>query len=929
MKAICKQALLVSVFLLALTGIVQAQLIIAPVTTEVQVPVDILVGLMGKYMVMAQEYQNLIAQGGSPDSATEFRLAASISMYSAADSELASVLSGLSRMAFWINVNLFSVNPSFKVDLTGSLGNIELLSTATESIVVSREDGIYATVPMGTETSGLGGLTSLVFPINESILPEGSELLNLISLLSLEDMQEQLNALLEAYLSSSDMQYDGLEQTPKGIAHVVRLISVETGAVTTLWILDETWDLCKVEIEDPYYDISATVIVEGIELVAADTPESTFDLDTTDLAMVSYEEFVLVVDLKLLAVGLTGVPVAADLSTSLPVISQGEQVIISSNGLDSEDAESDLTVNIEYKSTDGEWTPLTGATYIGVSPSGRWEVVFAPSLSDPLDSYDFRVTYTDSLGFVSDPLEILDALTVIAIPPEVLSVSPIDRGRNVAVSSSLIINFSQVMDMASTEAAFSLIDPSGQVVTGSFEWADTTLIFKPDQDLLYNTLYSAKILASAMGLSSVMGSDFVWSFTTESAPLPTVTAIAPADKQLGVAVSTQVSVVFSEAMNKASVESFFSLKASDGQVVSGSFLWDDKTLTFIPAQNLYYNTTYQVLILGSAESALGARLDTDEDGSAEGSPEDNISFWFSTEKFPVFAVNPASESAQAGDYITIDIVAQAMSGLKSFSLSIDFDPAVLKVLTVERLSFALWRPRPKFIEDVDMWQPTVIDNDQGIIILAADSTRSGGVSGTGGIATITFQAVSAGESALSLQNVVAANALGEDIATGLREGSVHVIGVEPWDINQDGVVDIRDFIMIQSSRGANADVNGDGVVDILDLVAAFGGAQTSPALEPLTNVLANNFPNPFNPETWIPYELSGDAHVVIRIYSVTGQLVRSLDLGYRLPGRYLTKATAAHWDGTNEIGERVASGIYYYSIKAGNFSAVKKMVVAE
>lgn len=930
MKMMCKKALLIPVILLVLVGFAQAQIIAPPALTDVQVPMDILMGLINRYMAMIQEYQNLIAQGGTPDSAMEFRLAANITIEGNVDSELSSILAELSQLTVWIKANIFAEYPYLKVELTGSLGDIELLATTTESIIASPEEGIYATVPLGTETGELRDVMDLIPVGAENLLPEGISLIDAASLLNPEVLQEMLNEILATYLPFIAMEYDGLDQTPKGMAHVVRLTSIETGATTILWVLDETWDLYKVEIADPYYGVNMIVIIEGIELVVADTPESTFDVDTENLAMISYDEFVMTLALKLFTVAIAGVPVAADLSLSLPVVNQGEQVIVSSNGLDSEDAESALIVQVEYRGPGGLWTPLEGASYVGVSPQGHWEVVFATSISELPGSYDFKVTYTDTLGLTSDPLELLGALTVIAVPPEVLSVSPADQSKNVSVSSLLVVTFSREMDIASTESAFSLADSSGQAVSGSFEWSDATLTFNPAEDLAYNQEYSAKILGTAAGLNTAtLGDDFVWSFTTESAPLPEATIISPSSKQLGVVVSTHVSVAFNYVMDQASVGSAFSLTASDGQVVSGSFQWTDNTLTFIPAQNLYYNTTYQVMIRGSAQSDLGVGLDTDSDGVAEGIPEDDLSWWFSTETFPVFAVKPVSRNVSAGDLVTIEIIAQAMSELRSFALTVDYDPAVLSILNVELVSFAMWRPRPRDIEDVDIWQPTAIDDGQGLIVIAADSTRAGGVSGTGTIATLSFQALALGESPISLQNVSAANDLGEDIAPGVRDGSVQVMAVEPWDVNGDGVVDINDFIIIQNERGANSDVNGDGVTDILDMVAATGGAQTAPILEPVINILENNFPNPFNPETWIPYQISGEADVVIRIYSVTGQLVKALDLGYKRPGRYMTKATAAHWDGTNEIGERVSSGIYYYSIKAGDFTAVRKMVVME
>ena len=176
--------------------------------------------------------------------------------------------------------------------------------------------------------------------------------------------------------------------------------------------------------------------------------------------------------------------------------------------------------------------------------------------------------------------------------------------------------------------------------------------------------------------------------------------------------------------------------------------------------------------------------------------------------------------------------------------------------------------------------------------------------------------------------------------------------------------------------GANpADVNGDGVVNIQDLVlaaGALGNAAAAPsassrdlgttptraevqewlrearevnlkdpefqrgilALEQLLVVLTPqeaallpNYPNPFNPETWIPYQLSEAAEVAISIYDVTGNVVRSLNLGHQGPGFYHSRSEAAYWDGKNNLNEGVASGIYFYHIQAGEFSATRRMLI--
>ena len=99
------------------------------------------------------------------------------------------------------------------------------------------------------------------------------------------------------------------------------------------------------------------------------------------------------------------------------------------------------------------------------------------------------------------------------------------------------------------------------------------------------------------------------------------------------------------------------------------------------------------------------------------------------------------------------------------------------------------------------------------------------------------------------------------------------------------------------------------------------------ATVPEETKLLLNYPNPFNPETWIPYQLAKATDVTVSIYSVNGALVRTLALGHQAAGVYQTKSRAAYWDGRNELGERIASGVYFYTLIAGDFSATGKMLV--
>ncbi len=199
------------------------------------------------------------------------------------------------------------------------------------------------------------------------------------------------------------------------------------------------------------------------------------------------------------------------------------------------------------------------------------------------------------------------------------------------------------------------------------------------------------------------------------------------------------------------------------------------------------------------------------------------------------------------------------------------------------------------------------------------------------------------------------------------------------DINNDGSVNILDLILIASdlgNAGTNlaADVNRDGVVSILDLVLAAGmfeEAAAAPAahaqapktltavevqgwlidarslevrdpimkrgfvvleqllvsLTPTETELLVNYPNPFNPETWIPYRLAEDAFVTLTIYDSGGHVVRTLDVGHRIASAYESRSKTVHWDGRNNLGEQVASGVYFYTLTAGDFSATRKMLI--
>lgn len=150
------------------------------------------------------------------------------------------------------------------------------------------------------------------------------------------------------------------------------------------------------------------------------------------------------------------------------------------------------------------------------------------------------------------------------------------------------------------------------------------------------------------------------------------------------------------------------------------------------------------------------------------------------------------------------------------------------------------------------------------------------------------------------------------------------------DLNRKSVVEVGDKLEVALYDEGGQMVSGpvQRTVSTTDIRNAFLSLQLNIGdVRPQETVLAQNFPNPFNPETWIPYQLSEPTKVWIQIYDGSGRLVRSLNLGWQPVGSYMTPSRAAYWDGQNEIGEPVSSGVYFYTLTAGDFTATRKMLI--
>ena len=326
-----------------------------------------------------------------------------------------------------------------------------------------------------------------------------------------------------------------------------------------------------------------------------------------------------------------------------------------------------------------------------------------------------------------------------------------------------------------------------------------------------------------------------------------------------------------------------------------------------------------------------------------------------------------------GDTFTLDISARDVFDLAGWQFDIAFDPTALEAIDVSEGDFLK-------TGGTTLFQSGRIDNTAGKITgLSAAQLSAQGVSGTGALLQVTFKAKSDGDTRLTLQNFEFGSITGDLIPAGPHEVRIVVEGqLATGDVNRDGRVSILDLILVAQqlgnrvTAGSAADLNGDGAVSILDLIltAQAIGTTTSAApgigtesadaatieawiaqarleddgslafkqgienlerllasLIPEETALLHNYPNPFNPETWMPYQLAHAADVTLTIYDTKGVLVRQLDLGHQQAGYYTDRTRAAYWDGRNHLGEAVGSGVYFYHLSAGDYSTIRKMVI--
>ena len=343
-----------------------------------------------------------------------------------------------------------------------------------------------------------------------------------------------------------------------------------------------------------------------------------------------------------------------------------------------------------------------------------------------------------------------------------------------------------------------------------------------------------------------------------------------------------------------------------------------------------------------------------------------------------FAFSTDDTNVRVGDTFTVHVNAEKVTDLAGWQFDLTFDPDVLETVEVSEGEFL------KKSGGTTFFQRGTIDNIVGKITgLSSALISKSGVTGTGTLLSVVFSAKADGNSELTLHNFQLGSNTGAVIPAGVRDLTITVESGPTWDVNADGQVSVLDLILIAQDFGKTAspnsrtDVNRDGSVSILDLILVaqhMGESTTSAApsilamegvegldpemiqtwieraqvendgsiafqqgianlqrllasLIPEETTLLPNYPNPFNPETWIPYQLSNPSEVTITIYDTRGTIVRRLNLGHQREGYYMSRSRSAYWDGRNAVGERVASGVYFYQLQADHLSLLRKMLI--
>ena len=407
------------------------------------------------------------------------------------------------------------------------------------------------------------------------------------------------------------------------------------------------------------------------------------------------------------------------------------------------------------------------------------------------------------------------------------------------------------------------------------------------------------------------------------------------------------------------------IRASTTAFSPVSFL-DGTDIVVIP---MWQHINFYDMSTGKYKYSLGeltdwirsAAISPDNKLIVSSSSDDTLLLW-DIASYPSVTISPDTiNSLEVDQELSFDINITDAKDIAGYQILLDYDREKLEYVETQYEGF---------LQDQLIIQTKVSGNT---VYLGALSSSNSEIDASGKLLTVKFKAKVAEDSVIELRDVVLSDSKGSKFYAWINDVEIlpppdcDFLNIK--DVNRDCQINIQDLVLVATRLGSGSpkeyDVNGDGIIDIIDLILVAGSLENingAPSIrenhqiaqwieeakrinsddpifqkgilaleqllrKPIETKLLSNYPNPFNPETWIPYQLSEPSNITLSIHSIDGNLIRTLSLGYKRQGLYHERNKAIYWDGKNDIGEKVSSGIYFYTLITGNSTHTKKMLI--
>ncbi len=367
--------------------------------------------------------------------------------------------------------------------------------------------------------------------------------------------------------------------------------------------------------------------------------------------------------------------------------------------------------------------------------------------------------------------------------------------------------------------------------------------------------------------------------------------------------------------------------------------------------------------LGELDHGISSAAISRDNKLIVSSSDDTLLLW-DVASYPSVTISPDTiSSLEVDQELSFDVNITDAKDIAGYQILLDYDRDKLEYVETQYADF---------LQDQLILQSKVSGNT---VYLGSLSSSNSEIDGSGKLLTVKFKAKVTEDSVIELNNVILSDSKGSKFYAWINDVEIlppldcDFLNIK--DVNRDCEINVQDLVLVATRLGSRSpeeyDVNSDGIIDIIDLIlvaGSLGNINGAPsirenyqieqwiaeakqinsddpifqkgilALEQLLRKpieietkLLSNYPNPFNPETWIPYQLSEPSNITLSIHSIDGNVIKTLSLGYKQQGLYHDRNKAIYWDGKNDVGETVSSGIYFYTLITKNSTQTKKMLI--